>query len=124
MGSTVEHMFTLGKDARPHAPADPVATSASRLWTERVNPVWWRCRTPLGEWLTEDRVTWRTEDGHWVAQIQRSANRRRVFLRLWQDTRYMGYQDDAGWHAATPRTRRHEPHAVLRSLPLPLPLAS
>jgi hypothetical protein len=80
-------------------------------------------RTWLGEWLTEDRLTWRTTDGHWLAQIQRSVNRRHTFMAVWHDGAYAGFQDDTGWHPATARSRKRAPHPVVRSLPLPLPLA-
>jgi hypothetical protein len=121
--SRIERMFDMGGDARPRAAADLLALSASKLWAERSNPIWWQCRTYLGEWLTEDRVTWRTEDGGWLAQTQRSANRRRTFMVLWHDGTYAGFQDDSGWHPATVRSRIRQPHPVVRSLPLPLPLA-
>jgi hypothetical protein len=107
-----------------YEPSGSLAASASKLWAERVNPIWWRPRTSLGEWLTEDRRTWRTQDGHWLAQVQRSANGRHTFMAIWHDGAYAGFQDDAGWHPATARSRKHQPHTVVRSLPLPLPLAS
>jgi hypothetical protein len=69
-------MFYMGaEEPRLPAPRDLVAASASKLWAERVNPIWWQTRTWLGEWLIGDRRTWRTTDGHWLAQIQRSVNR-------------------------------------------------
>jgi hypothetical protein len=117
-------MFYMGVDEpRLPAPRDLVAASAGRLRAERVNPIWWQTRTWLGEWLTEDRLTWRTKDGHWLAQIQRSVNRRHVFMAVWHDGAYAGFQDDTGWHPATARSRKRAPHPVVRSLPLPLPLA-
>jgi len=118
-------MFDTGDRQRPRPPGsgDLIALSASKLWAERSNPIWWQCRTHLGDWLTEDRVTWRTEDGRWLAQIQRSANRRHTFMALWHDGVYAGFQDDTGWHPGTGRSRKRQPHPVVRSLPLPLPLA-
>jgi len=114
-------MFSMGVEEPPlPAPRDPVAASASKLWAERVNPIWWQTRTWLGEWLTEDRLTWRTKDGHWRAQIQRSANRRHVFMAVWHDGMYAGFRDDTGWHPTTARSRKRAPHPVVRSLPLPL----
>jgi hypothetical protein len=114
-------MFYTGvEEPRLPAPRDLVAASASKLWTERVNPIWWQTRTWLGEWLTEDRLTWRTTDGHWLAQIQRSVNQRHTFMAVWHDGSYAGFQDDVGWHPATARSRNRAPHAVVRSLPLPL----
>jgi hypothetical protein len=116
-------MFDMRKEPRPHTPADPVVASANKLWAERANPTWWQCRTWCGDWLTEDRITWRTDDGRWLAQVQRFANGRHTFLAFWCDGTYAGFQDDTGWHPATARSRVRQPHAVVRSLPLPLPLA-
>jgi hypothetical protein len=109
-----------GNDRRLAAPPDSLAASASKLWAERINPVWWQPRTSLGEWLTEDRRTWRTHDGHWLAQVQHSANRYHTFMAVWHDGTYAGFQDDTGWHPATARSRKHQPQPVIRSLPLPL----
>jgi hypothetical protein len=103
---------------------DLVAISASRLWAERVNPIWWRTRTAIGEWQTDDRRTWRTTDGQWLAQVQRSANQRHVFMAMWHDGTYAGFQDDTGWHPATARSRKRHLRPVVRPLPLPLQLAS
>src|SRR5258708_2015798 len=64
----------------------------------RANPVWFECRSWIGDWQTDDRVTWRTTDGVWLPQLQRSPNGRRVFLRLWRGQTFVGYQDAAGWH--------------------------
>jgi hypothetical protein len=102
---------------------DLVAASASRLWSERINPIWWQTRTPIGEWQTDDRRTWHTTDCHWLAQIQRSANQRHIFMAVWHDSTYAGFQDDIGWHPATARSRKRAPNPVVRPLPLPLPLA-
>ena len=67
-----------------HGPADPVASSASKLWAERPNATRWQTSTRLGDWVTEDRITWRTADGRWLAHIQRRATLRTVsFLALW-----------------------------------------
>jgi hypothetical protein len=44
-------------------------------------------------------------------------------MALWHDGTYAGFQDDSGWHPATARSRKHQPHPVVRSLPLPLLLA-
>src|SRR5258708_2577916 len=38
----------------------------------RSNPVSGVCGTGIGAWLRDDRVTWRTTDGVWLAQLQRS----------------------------------------------------
>jgi hypothetical protein len=106
------------------AVSDPVAVSASKLWAQRVNPVWWETQTPVGDWVTDDRRTWRTMDGHWLAQVQRSTNRRHVFMAIWHDDTYVGFEDDTGWHPATGRSRKSALRPVVRPLPLPLPLAS
>jgi hypothetical protein len=50
-------------------------------------------RTPVGEWLTDDRRTWRTMDSHWLAQVQRSVNQRHVFMAIRHDGTYAGLQD-------------------------------
>ena len=105
------------------AVSDPLAASVGKLWAERVNTIWWQTRTPIGDWLTDDRRTWRTSDGHWLAQVQRSANLRPVCMASWHDDTYLGFQDDIGWHPAKVRSRTRQPHPVVRSLPLPLPLA-
>ena len=101
-----------------------VRLSAQKLWAEgRANPVSWACRSWIGDWRTGDRITWHTTDGVWLAQLQRSANGRHVFLCLWHEHSFIGYQDDVGWHAATSRSRSRQPRPLQRSLPLPLPLA-
>ena len=101
-----------------------IRLSAQKLWAEgRANPLGWVCRSWVGDWQTDDRVTWRTTDGVWLAQLQRSPNGRRVFLYLWHEQTFVGYQDDTSWHAASARARARQPRPVHRSLPLPLPLA-
>jgi hypothetical protein len=117
-------MFEVtGEQLRVLGSHDPIPASASRLWAERANPIWWQTRSPVGEWQTDDRRTWRTTDGHWLAQVQRSANQRHIFLAIWHDDTYVGFQDNIGWHPATARSHARHPHPVVRSLPLPLPLA-
>ena len=98
-----------------------IRLSAQKLWAEgRANPVWFECRSWIGDWQTDDRVTWRTTDGIWLGQLQRSSNGRRVFLRLWRGQTFVGHQDDGGWHPAAARSRSRHPRAVQRALPLPL----
>ena len=95
-----------------------VRLSAQKLWAEgRANPVTWVCRTWIGDWLTDDRVTWRTADGVWLAQLQRSQNGQRVFLRVWRNREFVGYQDVASWHPATTRSRTRQPRPVHRAIP-------
>ena len=125
--TTVQSAATLAQE-----PADPtpdrepeeallIRLSAQKLWAEgRANPVWFECRSWIGDWQTDDRVTWRTTDGVWLAQLQRSPNGRRVFLRLWRGQTFVGHQDDAGWHPAAARSRSRQSRPVQRTLPLPL----
>ena len=101
-------------------PPDPAVAAASKLWAERVNPVWWQTRTALGDWLTDERRTWRTLDGHWLAQLHRSATQRRVFMAVWHDGAYVGAQDDIGWHPVVLKRCRPQLQPAVRSLPLPL----
>jgi hypothetical protein len=84
----------------------------------RANPVWFEVRTWIGCFWTEDRVTWRSEDGAWVAQLQRSINGSYVYLTVWHSGQYVGRHDAAGWHAATGRSRPRTPRPVQRTLPL------
>jgi hypothetical protein len=111
-------VFYIDGESVVHPLAGPVAASAAKLWAERINPTWWRCRTWVGDWLTDDRITWRTEDGAWLAQIQRSANGKHTFLALWRAGTYAGYQDDTGWHPATANGRVRQPRVAAQSLPL------
>jgi hypothetical protein len=98
-----------------------IRRSAQKVWAEgRVNPVWYECRTWIGDWKTDDRVTWRTADRVWLAQLQRSPNGRRVYLRFWRGQTFVGDQDDGGWHPVSARARARPPRAVQRSLRLPL----
>jgi hypothetical protein len=57
-------------DANPyHEPEEAllIRLSAQKLWAEgRANPVWFECRSWIGNWQTDDRVTWRTTDGVWL----------------------------------------------------------
>jgi len=82
-----------------------------------------KCRSWVGDWQTDDRLTWRTTDGVWLAQLQRSPNGRRVFLYLWHKQTFVGYQDDSSWHPASARARARQPRPAHRSFPLPPPLA-
>jgi hypothetical protein len=102
---------------------DPLPRSAAKLWAERHNPVWWCPQTWLGEWTTDDRWTWQTTDGHWVAQLQRVRRGRQVLLRFWQDEVYAGYQDETGWHPVTPRAQPRPLRRTRTSFERQLPLA-
>ena len=126
-------MSTFGdalRNEEPHAPPKDIAQpdealivrlSAQKLWSEgRANPVWYQCSTWLGIWTTEDRITWRTTDGTWVAQLERSANGRHVSLALYKQAVYVGRQDATGFHVPSRPRRAKRPRPLARSLPLPL----
>jgi hypothetical protein len=54
--------------------------SAQKLWAERFNPI----SIPVGTWIgcfqTEDHLNWRSTDGVWQAQLERSINGGHVSL--------------------------------------------
>jgi hypothetical protein len=122
--STQEAEPAVGGAANTGPEADEallLRLSAQKLWAEgRSNPVWFRCATWLGTWLTEDRLSWRTTDGIWLAQLERSTNGRHVWLAFYQRGTYRGYQDAAGFHHPSTHSRARRPRPVARSLPLPL----
>jgi len=95
-----------------------LARVAGRIWTEgRGNVPGWIVGTTVGAFSTEDRLTWRTADGTWTAQLRRSKHGQHVYLVLFHEGAYLGrYGARAGWHGATTRSRVRQ----LRSLPLPL----
>src|SRR5262245_14957174 len=92
-----------------------------RVWSEGlVNPLDWTVRTIRGPFSTSDRSTWHTPDHVWTIELRRSRNRRHVYLALFHEGTYLGRYDDAGWRAASSRSRvRH-----LRSPQLPLRLVA
>ena len=95
--------------------------SAQKLWSEgRANPVWYSCSSWIGTWSTEDRVTWRTDDGGWVAQLERSTNGRHVSLAFYDRAGYRGRQDASGFHVPSKPRRAKQPRPAMWSLPLPL----
>ena len=95
--------------------------SAQKLWSEgRANPVWYECSTWLGIWSTDDRVTWRTADGNWLAQLERSANGRHISLAFYNQAGDAGRQDAAGFHVPSRPRHAKRPRPSLQSLPLPL----
>jgi hypothetical protein len=101
-----------------------VRLSAQKLWAEgRANPVWFQCSTWIGTWVTEDRITWRTTDGAWLAQLERSENGRHVWMAFYHHGTYAGRQDAGGFHQPARHGRSRHPRPAARSLPLPLPLA-
>jgi hypothetical protein len=107
------------------SPAEPDAAlllrlSAQKLWAERANPVWYECSSWVGTWATDDRVTWRTSDGTWLAQLERSANGRHVSLAFYKRGTYVGRHDDSGFHLPSRQHRNRRPRPAMQSLPLPL----
>jgi hypothetical protein len=95
--------------------------SAQKLWSEgRANPVWYQCSSWIGTWATEDRITWRTTDGRWVAQLERSANGRHTSLAFYDRAGYVGRQDASGFDIPTRPRNAKRPRPAMRSLPLPL----
>ena len=94
--------------------------SAQKLWAERVNPV----SLPVGTWIacfrSEDRLTWRSTDGVWQAQLERSTNGGHVSLAFYCREVYQGRFDHRGWHAPNAHRRQRQPRPLARSLPLPL----
>src|SRR4029453_10457126 len=87
--------------------------SAQKVWSEgRANPVWYQCSSWLGTWATEDRITWRTTDGKWVAQLERSPNGRHTSLAFYNQAGYVGRQDASGFHV--PTRPRHAKRPVER----------
>ena len=95
--------------------------STQKLWAEgRANPV----SLPVGTWIgcfrTDDRQCWRSTDGVWQAQLERSRVGGDVSLAFFCRGDYVGRFDQRGWHAAGANSRRRRPRAVVGSLPLPL----
>jgi hypothetical protein len=98
-----------------------VRLSAQKLFAEgRANPIGFACVTWVGVWRTDDRVTWRTEDGAWQAQLERSNSGRHVSLAMFHHGVYQGRQDASGFHLPTGQGRARRPRAAARSLRLPL----
>ena len=91
--------------------------AAERIWTEgRANPIDWAVGTTLGAFRTADRLSWRTDDGAWTAELRRSRNGRRLYLVLFHQGVYLGsYEPSRGWVNASGRSLVRQ----LRSLPLP-----
>ena len=110
----------------PVAPVLPdeallIRLSAQKLWAEgRANPAWYECSSWIGTWTTNDRVTWRTRDCSWLAQLDRSANGRHVSLAFYRLGVYVGRHDDGGFHLPARHRRNRRPRPEMQSLPLPL----
>ena len=99
---------------------DLVRLSAQKLWAERANPV----SMPTGTWIacfcTEDHLNWRSTDGVWQAQLERSGNSGLASLAFFCRELYVGRFDQRGWHAPRSGNRTRRPRPLVRSLPLPL----
>jgi hypothetical protein len=107
------------RDPRPlTSEADAtLARSVGRIWAEgRANPEYWEVRTPVGTFVTDDRLTWRTAAGDWTAELRRSRHGRHVYLALFQDGVYRGSYDQRGWRPKSGLSRVDQ----LRSYQLPL----
>ena len=116
-----EEALTAPKDIAQPDEAVIVRLSAQKLWSEgRANPLWYQCSTWVGIWTTEDRITWRTTNGDWVAQLERSTNGRHVSLAFYKEAVYVGRQDASGFHIPSSPRRARRPRPLVRSLPLPL----
>jgi hypothetical protein len=90
-------------------------------WAEgRNNPVWFECSSWLGVWVTEDRITWQTTNGTWLAQLERSANGWHYWMAFYHHGTYMGRQDASGFDQPARQGRGRRPRPAARSLPLPL----
>jgi hypothetical protein len=122
--ATVSGERVSAKTSASPAPPDEallLRLSAQKLWAEgRNNPVWFSCSSWIGTWVTEDRVTWRTTDGAWVAQLERAANGRHVWMAFYNHGTCQGRQDAAGFHQPARQSRGRRPRPAVRSLPLPL----
>jgi hypothetical protein len=95
--------------------------SAQKLWSEgRVNPLHLSVGTWIGCFQSDDRRTWRSTDGVWLAELERSSSGGHVSLAFFCRGTYVGRFDERGWHAPRAGRRPHRPRATARSLPLPL----
>src|SRR6516165_1734730 len=99
---------------------DLLRLSAQKLWAERANPV----SIPVGTWIacfrTDDHLTWRSTDGVWQAQLERSSSGGHVSLAFFCREVYAGRFDNRGWHLPRHGYRSRRPRSLARSLPLPL----
>jgi hypothetical protein len=99
---------------------DLLRLSAQKLWAERANPV----SLPIGTWIacfrTDDHLTWRSTDGVWQAQLERSSNGGHVSLAFFCREVFAGRFDNRGWHMPRPRHRQRRPRPLVRSMQLPL----
>jgi hypothetical protein len=94
--------------------------SAQKLWAERANPISMSIGTWIGCFQTEDHLNWRSNDGIWQAQLERSTRGGHVSLAFFCRGLLVGRFDHRGWHAASADRRHRRPRPLVRSLPLPL----
>ena len=94
--------------------------SAQKLWAERSNPLSMPVATWIGCLRTDDRLTWRSTDGIWQAQLERSPSGGHVSICWYCRDVYVGRYDERGWHAPRAGVRRRRPRPSVTSLPLPL----
>ena len=76
--------------------------------------------TWIGCFRTDDHLNWRSTDGVWQAQLERSSSGNHVSLAVFCREGYVGRFDHRGWHAPRAQRRQHRPRPLVRSLPLPL----
>ena len=80
--------------------------------------------TNVGTWIvcfrTDDHLTWRSTDGVWQAQLERSSSSGHVSIAFFCRDMYAGRFDQRGWHTPRPGNRSRRPRPLVRSLPLPL----
>lgn len=103
-----------------HIAQDLLRLSAQKLWAERANPLFMPIGTWIGCFRTEDHLAWRSTDGVWQAQIERSSRGQHVSLAFFCRELYVGRFDHRGWHPPRARRRPYRPRPVVPSLPLPL----
>ena len=99
---------------------DLLRLSAQKLWAERANPTFMPTGTWIGCFRTDDHLTWRSTDGVWQAQLERSGSGGHVSLAFFCREVYVGRFDQRGWHAPSAHRRQRRPRPLSRSLPLPL----
>ncbi|HEY7268792.1 MAG TPA: hypothetical protein VH951_03100 [Dehalococcoidia bacterium] len=65
-------------------------------------------------------VQWRSTDGLWQAQLERSGNGGHVSLAFFCRELYVGRFDQRGLHTPRRENRTRRPRPLVLSLPLPL----
>jgi hypothetical protein len=88
---------------------DLLRLSAQKLWAERANPVSMPTGTWIGCFRTEDRLTWRSTDGVWQAQLERSGNGGHVSLAFFCREVYVGRFDQRLAHATSRNSHASTP---------------